>query len=218
MHPTLSGRLLAASLGACLALGAGVAGAQTFDVGPGTGIANDENDTAGGRINVDQGNPVTLEPGEYTATLFNFDAGVAGDVTPFLATGGAGNQYTVIAVGTDQTVAVGQDQSLAFGGSNTFTITTPTQVFAGIASDTQNPIALDNGTGPNTDHEGGGQPAGSYVITLGGTVPPDGAFSNPDLGRSYAFSVSVQLIPEPSAFALGALGLGFLGCRMRRRR
>ena len=195
----------------------GIAGAaEAVVIGPGTGIPNDENDTAGGRINIDQGSPTTLQPGTYIATLFRFDARVAGDVTPFLATGGTNNQYTAIAVGAPQAIAApAQDQSVPFGGSATFTLAAPTQVFAGIASQTQNPIALDNGTGPNTDHEGGAQPPTSYLVAIGGPVPPDGAFSNPDLGRRYAFAVDVELVPEPAALSLGVFGV--LGLLARRR-
>ena len=195
--------------------------AEAVLIGAGTGIPNDESDSAGGRINVDQGSPVTLQPGVYMATAFQFDALVAGFVTPFLATGGgANNQYTVIAVSNEIPVATpGQDQSAPFTGANTFTITAPTQVFGGIASQLQNPIALDNGTGANTDHEGGGQAATSYLVTLGGNVPPDGTFSNPNLGRSYAFAINVELVPEPAALSLGVLGgLGLLARRRRWRR
>ena len=146
-----------------------------------------------------------------SATLFNFDAGLDGDVTPFLAIDNGAGAYTAIAVGTDVAAVIGQDQSLPFGGSNTFTLGATTTVFAGIASDVQNPIFLDDGTGPFTDHEGGGQAASTYIVTLNGTVPGDGSFSNPDLNRTYAFSIEVEAVavPEPSTLALG--GLGVLG-------
>jgi hypothetical protein len=194
--------------------------ARAVPVGAGTGITNEANDSAGGRINVDQGSPVTLQPGTYVATAFRFDAGLAGDVTPFLARSSGTDTYVTLAVGSPQTIAAAaQDQTLPFGGAATFTLTTPTQVFAGIASQTQNPIALDNGTANNTDHEGGGQAPTSYVInpTPGGTVPPDGAFSNPNLGRTYAFSIEADLIPEPTGLALAAVGgVGLLSRRRRR--
>ena len=45
--------------------------------------------------------------------------------------------------------------------------------------------------------------APSYTVTVGGTVPPDGAFSNPNLGRTYAFSVTV--VPEPASIGLAML-------------
>ena len=196
---------------------AATAGAQV--VGPGTNLAdNNGTDTAGGRINIDQSVAPTLPAGQYTATLFNFDAGIAGDVTPFLAfrpNAADDDTYQVLAVGATQSVAgAAQDQSVPFGGSATFTLPAATQLFAGIASSQQNPIILDDGV-PSTDHEGGGQPAGSYIVTVGGTVPTDGAISNPDLGRVYAFSVNVQLVPEPTA--LGLIGVGVVGLLRRRR-
>src|SRR5688572_30653258 len=99
--------------------------AEAVLIGAGTGIPNDERDTAGGRINVDQGRSMLLQPGVYIATTFHFDALVAGTVTPFLATGGgANNQYSVIAVSNEVPVPTpGQDQLAPFTGSNTFTIT-----------------------------------------------------------------------------------------------
>src|SRR5688500_17367485 len=73
-------------------------------VGPGTAVANEQLDTpaTGGRINVDQGFPVLLAAGTYTATFFNYDAGQAGDVTPFLAISNGVDSYQVIAVGATQ--------------------------------------------------------------------------------------------------------------------
>jgi hypothetical protein len=191
------------------------AGAQT--IGAGTGIANDEVDTpaTGGRINVDNTTPLSLGAGTYTATLFTFDAGQPGDVTPFLATETSPNVFRAIAVGATQNLLGNElDTSLPFGGSAVFTLATTTTVFAGISSNTQNPIFLDNGVGL-TDHEAAGAP--SYTVTVGGVVPPDGSFSNPDLGRTYAFSVTVAAIPEPSSIGLMLLG-GTVLLGMRRRR
>ena len=210
-----------------LALGAWVlvparsaAGAQ---VGAGTGIPNDTVDTmnTGGRINVDQGNPLNLPAGTYLVTTFSYDAGQTGDVTPFLAVSANASDptdlYTAIAVGDTVNVAVAPltDQTVPFGGSATFTLSTPRVVYAGIASSTQNPVFLDNDIGPNTDHEGANQ--ANYVVTLGGTVPPDGAFTNVQLGRSYAFSLNVELIPEPSAGLLVLAAAALCGLRARKR-
>jgi hypothetical protein len=205
----------------CVVLGlAGIAaGAQ---IGAGTGIPNDTVDTAntGGRINMDQGNPLNLPAGAYLVTLFSYDAGQTGDVTPFLAVSATGTDptdlYTAIAVGNTVDVTVPlTDQSVPFGGSATFTLNAPTIVYAGISSSVQNPVFLDNGTGPNTDHEAAG--AASYVVTLNGMVPPDGVFSHTQLGRTYAFAIEVELIPEPSAGLLVLAGLASCGLRRRAR-
>ena len=198
--------------------------ARAAQVGPGTDIPNDEVDTPGsiGRINVDQGSPLMLPAGIYIATTFSFDAGQSGEVTPFLAVSADGSDptdlYTAVAVGARIDVPGPlTDQTVPFGGSAVFTLTTPRTVYAGITSEnTQNPIFLDNGTGQNTDHEGVGQ--GGYTVTVGGQVPPDGTFSNPQLGRTYAFSINVEVIPEPSAGALVGAAVAVCGLRRRRRK
>jgi hypothetical protein len=212
--------ILALTLGAsALAWSRTAAGSQ---VGPGTGIANDELDTpnTGGRINVDQGNPLNLPAGTYLVTTFSYDGGQTGDVTPFLAVSANGSDptdlYTALAVGdTVNVVAPLPDQTVPFGGSATFTLSTPRVVYAGITSSTQNPVFLDNGTAANTDHEGAMQ--ASYAVTVGGSVPPDGSFSNAQLGRSYAFSLNVELIPEPSAGLLVLAAASLYGLRRRKR-
>ena len=192
------------------------ASAHAQIIGAGTAIANDEVDTpgTGGRINLDNSNPISFAAGTYRASLFTFDAGQSGDVTPFLAVETSPNVFQAIAVGATQNLLGSElDTSVPFGGSAVFTLAATTIVFAGITSETQNPIFLDNGVGL-TDHEAAGAP--SYTVTVGGTVPPDGVFSNPNLGRTYAFSVTV--VPEPSSIGLGLLGaIGFFGRRRRPR-
>jgi len=133
---------------------------------------------------------------------------------PFLAIDSGGGLYQAIAVGDTLDIpGVVTDASAPFGGSANFTLAATTTIFAGISSQTQNPIFLDNITGPFTDHEGANQ--GGYTVAVGSTVPPDGSFSNPDLGRTYAFSVTV--VPEPTALAAMILGGLVLGVRRSRR-
>lgn len=199
---------------ASLALLATSAPAQDVGAGNDT-VGNELVDTGGGRINVDTSTPLTLAAGDYIALTFNFDSGIAGDVTPFLAVLTSPNVYQAIAVGNPQTITgVNIDANTAFAGSANFTLAATTTIFAGISSQTQNPIFLDDGTAQNTDHEGVGQ--ADYTVTVGGTVPPDGSFSNPDLGRTYAFSITVAPIPEPTALAATLLGGLALGLRRRR--
>ena len=185
-----------------------VAQAQAITIGPGTAIPNDELDNSPGRINVDQGSTVLLQPGTYQVTAFNFDAGVTSDVQPFLAVSNGVDSYQVIAAGDSRTVAPGGNQTQLFGLNNIFTLLSAQTVFAGIASTGLNPIFLDNGTAANTDHDA----SGLDPIVVGGTV--DG-FSNPNLGRTYAFSIEVALVPEPSTALLGLIGVAAM---LRRRR
>ena len=205
----------------CLSLVASFAHfANAVDIGPGYGIANVLTDSSGGRLIVDNFNPMTLGPGTYNVLSFNYDAALAGDVQPFLAILTGTNLYQAIAVGATLNVpGAVQDTSVAFGGSNVFTLSSTTVVYGGIASFGQNPIPLNQNAG-FTDHEGGGQPASSYSVTLGGQVPFDGSFSNPDIGRVYAFSITVRpaAVPEPSSMMLGLVGVfGLIVMSFRRR-
>src|SRR5215210_1658182 len=82
------------TLGAVVSVSCRTAAAS--QVGPGTAIPNDELDTpnTGGRINVDQGNPLNLPAGTYLVTTFSYDGGQTGDVTPFLAVSANGSDPT----------------------------------------------------------------------------------------------------------------------------
>ena len=206
-------RLLGVLLATAIVPFVGPTARAQFTIGPGTSIPNDGVDTpaTGGRINVDQGNSLLLAPGTYRATRFNYDAGVSGDVAPFLAVSNGTNSYQVLALGNTVNVpAVQTDQSVPFGGSDLFTLSLPTVVYAGISSLQQNPIFLDEGTAANTDHDA---PAGGPLSTVvvGGTIEN---VSNADLGRSYAFSVNVD-VPEPSS-VLGLMLTAAAGLILRR--
>ena len=74
----------------------------------------------------------------------------------------------------------------------------------------QNPIYTNIGSGGFMDHDNNQDGLLSPAV-VGGTV--DG-FGFANLGRSYAYSIEVEQIPEPSAAIfslLGLLGLFFLG-------
>ena len=198
---------------------------------------------SGPRGNVDIAFAVNLPAGTYQATSFSSAyAAAGGDAQPFLAvvtagTAGAGNEtYTLIAVGADSTLPAfssgTQMVTNPFGtisaGSDTFTLSVPTTVYAGfdnVASDnvitTDGGGATNLGNGPGTDAHFVNGPEG--VTTVGATLVDTAAISQPnsnslstggnnntnttyELTRRYDFSITVNTVPEPSSVVLCVLG------------
>lgn len=172
--------------------------------GPGVSIPHNSVDGTPGRTNVDLSNPVLLPAGDYTATFFNYDSGLASDVQPFLASANGVHSYLVLAAGDVWNLpGASENQTVAFGGSNTFTLGAATTVYAGISSVGRNPIPFDS-LSPGaytTDHD---EPGFGHLL-VGETIAD---FNAPDNHRRYAFSISV--VPEPGSIALAGLGSGVL--------
>ncbi len=207
--------------------------ADAATIGAGVGIltlpgANNAFDTSSdgsndqSRQNLDETFFVTLPAGTYTATSWQYNAGQTGSVTPYLAILTGSDSYQIIAVGDLQTITggFGLDTTVAFGGSSsTFTLGASTNVYAGITNPkqigSQNPILTNLASGATVDHDNNVDGNMSPAV-LGGTV--DG-FGHANLGRSYAFSVNVVPVPEPTSALFSAFGLaGTLLFGTRRRR
>ncbi|MFN0129767.1 MAG: hypothetical protein ACKV19_24135 [Verrucomicrobiales bacterium] len=225
MHLHLPSVAVFAALGVAVSanaatIGAGVgtltlAGANNAVDTPSNG-SNDQS-----RQNLDQSFFVSLPAGVYSATTWQFNAGQAGSVTPYLAVLTGADAYQIIAVGDAQVITggFGVDTTVAFGGSNTFTLNAATDVYAGIVNPkevgSQNPIQTNLNSGSFMDHDNNNDGLMSPAV-LGGAV--DG-FGHTNLPRSYAFSINVDLIPEPSSALFMVVGLAstlLIGSRRRR--
>jgi len=193
-----------------------------FIIGPGTAGTSTDLDTGNGtRLNISLLSTLfttgTYQPLTFNYDTGNFQAGANGQVIPFLATYDISTtSYTVIAVGDVITTLRNQnDASAAFGGTTDFTITGNTQVYAGFQSlGTQNPITFINGT-TNTDHDNPGYTQAQLLVGFSffNLLP---AFTNPNLDRTYLFSVTA--VPEPSSVSLLLLGIGAGIVAIRRRK
>ena len=190
----------------------------TIGLGPNASATNTDN--SGTRINVDLASAVTLQPGTYTATSFDFTVAGTGNAQPFLAvvasgTPGSNAIYDPIAVGNNVDITSFTSlttSSTAFGGSNTFTLLTPTTVYAGVSniSGGPNPVGfIDHSDSIKRDDHS--NPAQSLTVGTDLTT-----FTNYGLPREYAFSITTT--PEPSSFILGGLAAVGLFFAVRRRR
>jgi hypothetical protein len=178
-------------------------------VGPGlvatTGVDSGE------RLNIDISGAMTLAPGLYSLESFTFNGTSAtGSVTPFLArsTGGSGvgQTYEILwqgsAVGSELgTVSADLLDEIFFGTAET--------VYAGFFTEAGGRVAH-NGFGSTEHNNAFGIPTGIGSVLTG--------WSNPDLARTYAFSL-ILTVPEPgrgSAILLAAFSLVLVRRRPRR--
>ena len=203
----------------------GSASAATIGFGPGlVGVQDTQSNGANNQMrqNINITDTVFLAAGTYQATTWDYqaaaDSGTAGvtqGVFPFLTIVNGPANHTVLAFGATIDTDPGTQNGVPFGGSNhTFTIPGGgALIAAGIQSPSgigvQNNILTDTGFGA-TDH------ANSLNFDeAGGVGNTLDSFGHSNLPRTYAFSIEVDLIPEPSSFAL--LGLAGLALLRRRR-
>ena len=200
-------------------------------IGAGVGIldaegANNTVDTSSdgtsdqSRVNIDITFTSTLGPGIYEATSWTFQSGQTGSVIPYIAVRTSENPraYDIIGVGAQVDVAAvtGSPVTVPFGGSS-FELTEETEIFAGInnppVAGSQNPISTNLAFSGVVDHNNNSQ-GEIHLPVVGESV--DG-FGHANLSRSYAFSINVEPVPEPSSMLLLLASVGgFLSIRRRK--
>src|SRR5262249_14981126 len=137
-----------------------------FIIGPGN-VPTNAHAGSGDSINTDLSAPETLGPGTYTASMFNYlfqsasGLNVTGSITPLVMVivNPDFSDIRPIAIGNAVTfTGTTPFMSIPFGGSNTFTLTSTTTVYAGFywqspdftgALDYRDPIPYMHGPGIN---------------------------------------------------------------------
>ncbi len=196
-----------------LLLAAGTA-VNAQQIGPGASTMGASADGGGGRTNIER-DFVTLPAGTYNVLDFDFwGVNTSGTVQPFLSaqtTPPGGQRYTPVWVGPTVAPAVGTNLDTYALASQTFTLASDTDVYAGFVM-TENAVGFFGGG--LTDHNG----APPLAPVVGVELP---VFSNNNLGRTYSFAINVeQAVPEPASIAiwslLGLAAAGFFAYRRRR--
>ena len=167
----------------------------------------------GERLNIDQAHPLTLGAGLYDVDDCSFlSSAAAGTVTPFLA--------RLTGTDTYETVWVGGAVGGILGGvsvnpTGSFLLSGTETLFAGFYTADGGRVAFTEGVGrppgfgiSEHDNSFAGPTAAGQVV---------GGFSNPNLERTYSFSVGVTAVPEPGSAMLLAVGGLFLAGRRRGR-
>jgi hypothetical protein len=221
-------KLVAVAIGLCVTFGQ-IHSSKAETIGAGIGILNlaganntvdtpSDGTTDQSRQNVDKSFTATLGPGVFSGSNWSYRAGQTGSVIPYIARSTGNFTYEILAVGSQVDIGADGldiDVTLPFGGSS-FTLTEPTELFAGIVNPTvpgsQNPIYTNLASGSLMDHDNNADGNLSPAV-VGGTV---GGLGHTNLPRSYAFSIDV--VPEPSSLALVITALVGGAAAFRKRR
>ncbi len=206
-----------------------------FVIGPGD-VAGHTVDGAFDLIAVDLTSPVTLAPGNYVASRFNYeflsgggaDFVITGSITPFLAVAFSADFSDVRPIAVGKTITFTGPTSWAsvsFGGADTFTVNTSLPVYGGLYWHTTE-LGVDRFSFDERMPVGHIEGVGSALIRQSGTDPPviGIPISSPAVGifqRTYDFAIevdSVAPIPEPSTFLMAITGAALLGWRWVRRK
>ena len=181
-------------------------------IGPGATAATSGTDD-GARLNVSE-LATPLLAGTHSVSDFKFySTSSSGSVTPLLAvlTEPASRTYTVLWVGPAFTPGLGnQVVTDSYGaGTQQFTLAADDSVYAGFFTDPNGRVAYAGGG--STDH------ADSFTAPVVGGTEPTPSWRVQNLGRTYAFEVGVDAVPEPaSILSLGGLTVTALLARRRR--
>jgi hypothetical protein len=198
-------------------------------VGPGD-ITATAGDGAFDIIAVDLNSPITLGPGTYKATLFNYQftdfAGfqTTGTIAPVLLTG-SGTLFTPVAVGDTLTYGGATAfTSVAFGGSDSFTLASSTTVYGGLyweatysgGPELRMPVGYADGGNSFVVYGGGfGPGANAPVVGTAISGSAEGFFS-----RTYDFSIEIEdaaVVAEPASAIVALVGVVVIAFRQTRR-
>jgi hypothetical protein len=171
------------------------AAASAFAANLGPGISSTTGADSGERLNVDQTFTLSLAAGTYSVTDFSyFSTAASGGSVPFISSSSVANSYDLVWIGAPLTGTLNATMSINPAGY--FTLAAPATVYGGFYNTAGGRVAFNTVGGQSVDHDG------VFTVPRGGIATTD--FSNPDLGRTYAFGISV----EPTPLLL--VGPGFL--------
>lgn len=167
-------------------IGCGVLAATLNAATIGPGLVTPTGADSGDRLNVDDTFPQVLAAGRYLVTDFRYNATATADgVVPFLATSSGTDQYQLLWIGSSLSgVNATTTSTDPVGG---FTLGASTSVYAGFYTTNGGRVAFTTMGSQTTDH------AGTVNVPTGGNTI--GGFSNPNLNRTYAFSITAD--PNP---------------------